>query len=295
MNAGPIGIAALERSEGGFAMVALDQRESLRTLLTRDGTPASDDVMRGFKAEAAAALSPYASAVLLDRPFGLSGSVAPPLAPGSALILAADRFVQPAGEPVRSSDVDPEVTVELVTASVATALKLLVVWREANGRRERARTVEQFLALCAAAGVPGIVEGVVRPPGDAWGSEDARDDAIVAAAKEFGAHGPALYKAEVPGHGRGDLNRVRQRCAQITAALSCPWVVLSTGVAPDDFARAVEVACAGGASGFLAGRAIWSEAATSANPAEGLRTQAVGRLSRLLRAVPARRLSPGRA
>ena len=170
VNAGPIGIAALERSEGGFAMVALDQRESLRTLLSRDGMPASDDAMRSFKAEAAAALSPCASAVLLDRPFGLTGSVAPPLAPGSALVLAADRFVQPVGEPVRSSDVDPEVTVELVTASGATALKLLVVWREANGRRERARTVEQFLALCAAAGVPGIVEGVVRPPGDTWAS-----------------------------------------------------------------------------------------------------------------------------
>ena len=39
-----------------------------------------------------------------------------------------------------------------------------------------------------------------------------------------------------------------------------PWIILSAGVDFDDFVREVEIACKAGASGFLAGRALWQEA-----------------------------------
>jgi sulfofructosephosphate aldolase len=39
--------------------------------------------------------------------------------------------------------------------------------------------------------------------------------------------------------------------------LDCPWVVLSSGVEHNDFPAAVEAACRAGASGILAGRALW--------------------------------------
>lgn len=37
-----------------------------------------------------------------------------------------------------------------------------------------------------------------------------------------------------------------------------PWVILSSGVDEKLFSRAVRVAMEAGASGFLAGRAVWS-------------------------------------
>ncbi len=60
-----------------------------------------------------------------------------------------------------------------------------------------------------------------------------------------------------------------------------PWVVLSQGVARDDFPAAVRAACRAGASGMLAGRAIWSDLVGSAEPAAGLRARSVPRLRRL--------------
>jgi sulfofructosephosphate aldolase len=296
------GLGALERPQGGFAMVALDQRESLRTMLGRGDPDASvaDESLRTFKRLAASALSPSASAVLLDRGYGLDGSAPPELAPGCAFILAADRLIQPAGLPVQDTDFDDGVTPDLVAATGAAALKLLVLWRTGDDSDRRAAIVSRFLRLCADAGMPGIVEGVVRhgtaaddarrggDPHADW-SDDERDQAIVAAAAEFGAHRPALYKGEVPSFGRGDPGRLRERCAEITAALPCPWVVLSSGVRADDFTAAVAEACAGGASGFLAGRAIWSEAAGSDEPAEALRTRALDRLRALDAVVPGRR------
>ncbi len=103
------GLRALATPAGRFGMVALDQRESLPTLLSRADRPAGDADLHAFKAVAVRVLSPHASAVLLDRPFGLTAAgtpVATP-APYCGLILAVDDFVQPAGQPVRASELDP--------------------------------------------------------------------------------------------------------------------------------------------------------------------------------------------
>jgi sulfofructosephosphate aldolase len=64
-----------------------------------------------------------------------------------------------------------------------------------------------------------------------------------------------------------------------------PWVVLSQGVPPDEFPLAVEHACRGGASGFLAGRALWTNTLDAEDPTELLRTQSVERLEQLIEIV----------
>lgn len=269
-------------------MVALDQRESLRDMLAAAGKPADDDAVRAFKRDGVAALSPHASAILLDRPYGLPddlGSARTNLASTCALIVAADALEQVPGQPVTDTDVDPAITPDLVATTGAAALKLLVIWRAERGADHRADIVGRFLELCRRAEVPGIVEGVVRHPAGEWGDDAERADAIVAAAKELGSMDPDLYKGEVPTHAGGDSNVVERRCADVTAALSCPWVVLSSGVPADEFPAAVAAARRGGASGFLAGRAIWSAAIRAADPAEALRVDAADRLRRLVRIV----------
>ena len=99
---GQTGLAGLARPSGTFAMVALDQRETLRTLLAdlQDG-PVGDDEMVRFKLEATRSLSPLASAVLIDTVYGLDQVLRDAaLAAGCGLIVAADRFVQDPGGPV---------------------------------------------------------------------------------------------------------------------------------------------------------------------------------------------------
>jgi sulfofructosephosphate aldolase len=66
-----------------------------------------------------------------------------------------------------------------------------------------------------------------------------------------------------------------------------PWVVLSNGVELDNFPGAVEAACKAGASGFLAGRAIWSDLVLEDDPAPRLREVALPRLERLAAIVDA--------
>ncbi|MDH4291179.1 MAG: tagatose-bisphosphate aldolase, partial [Dehalococcoidia bacterium] len=50
-------------------------------------------------------------------------------------------------------------------------------------------------------------------------------------------------------------------CQELNQASRLPWVLLSAGVDFDSFKKQVEIACKAGASGFLAGRALWQEGA----------------------------------
>jgi sulfofructosephosphate aldolase len=120
-----------------------------------------------------------------------------------------------------------------------------------------------------------VLEGVVRT------APEDRDSAIVEAARELSAVGPSLYKCEVPMHGRGVPDLIERRCREIDAVVSCPWVVLSQGVEPADFPSAVEAACRGGASGMLAGRALWTATLAALDPTELLREHSVPRLREL--------------
>jgi sulfofructosephosphate aldolase len=72
----------------------------------------------------------------------------------------------------------------------------------------------------------------------------------------------------------------------MTDLLPCPWVVLSSGVSIEDFPGAVEAACRGGASGFLAGRAVWRDA-IGPDPEPALHERSVPRLRRLGQIVDA--------
>jgi sulfofructosephosphate aldolase len=65
--------------------------------------------------------------------------------------------------------------------------------------------------------------------------------------------------------------------------------VLSNGVAAQDFAQGVKLCCENGASGFLAGRAIWADSAAKADPREELKRESVPRMQNLVSIVTAAR------
>ena len=278
-------LSVLARPSGAFAMLAVDQREGLRAMMAehQDG-PVTDRQMADFKMAAMRALTPYASAVLIDRELAWDRAVAErAVAPGCALIAAADVLLPGPGELVAESRIDEAVIPAKVRADGAVALKLLVIWRPDDPPEPRLALVDDFVARCRAAGLASIVEPVCRKPRDgrAWNPADG----ILPAARELGGRGADIYKAEMPLFGKGAEAEVRRACAELTRTVKGPWVVLSSGVAPDDFPQAVEGACREGASGFLAGRAVWRTVIGRPDIEAALRTDAVPRLQRLAEVV----------
>jgi sulfofructosephosphate aldolase len=264
---------ALARETGTFLMVAMDQRESLRTMLREHGFVASDQRMRRFKTAVARELASHASGFLIDR--GYVADVAPLVPHG--LILAVDLLEQEPGAIVEDTALDDSV----VPPPGVVALKLLVIWRDDERRRERIEMSRRFVELAERHGLLSVLEPVVRVP------DERREEAIVTAARELGAARPSLYKCQVPLAGRGDPAEITRWAREIDAALPVPWVVLSQGVDPADFPRAVEASCRGGASGMLAGRAVWTATLDADDPTELLRERSVPKLQELAAIVDA--------
>lgn len=275
------GLAGLARATGTFAMLAIDQRESLRTLLVAAGHGAADADLSAFKVAVARHLSPAASGMLVDRDYGLGAIVAADaVAPSCGLIVAVDRFTQAPGGPLEWSELDRPALTEALTEAGATALKFLVVWRPDDPVEPRLVLARDFVAASRRLGLVSVLEGLVQVPGVTHGP--AIDDAILAAAHEFAPVQPDLYKTHVPTHGAGSPGEITERSAAITAAIGQPWVVLSAGVPPDRFPAAVEAAGRGGASGFLAGRGVWAPAIAPVDPAAALVEDAPPRLDALV-------------
>jgi sulfofructosephosphate aldolase len=272
---------AIARPSGAFAMVAMDQRESLRHMfdVAGRGRPA-DDVLIDFKEAVAAELGPYASGFLADRQFGFD-RVRAALPDTTGLILAVDALDQADGGPVEDTSLD-EAALAAIPEQV-DALKLLLIWRRDERREARVELASRFIEVARAHGVLSVLEPVVRAaPGE---SDFDPDAAIREAARELSALRPDLYKSQVPLAGAGDEAQQRAASAELNRCMTGPWVVLSQGVERNRFADAVRAACLEGASGFLAGRALWSDIVGSDRVRDELRARSVDRLKALTEIV----------
>lgn len=252
-------IKDITRASGGFAMLAVDQREAMRLMFAAAGakTPVADSVLTDFKVNAAKILSPYASAVLLDQQFCYRQAVEQnAVAKSCAMIVAADDFIPGNGIPVDNVVIDKKINAQAVKRDGAKALKLLVLWRSDEDAQQRLDMVKEFNELCHSNGLLSIIEPVVRPP--RCGDKFDREQAIIDAAKELGDSGADLYKVEMPLYGKGARSDLLTASQHLNGHINMPWVILSSGVDEKLFSRAVRVAMEAGASGFLAGRAVWS-------------------------------------
>ena len=274
---------SIARPDGGFAMVALDGRASMRAILRDAGQPHDESDQRAFKATVARVLGPHASALLCDT---ITGDDAIQVAQGlgdTGLIVAVDDFTEPRFGPLQDSKLDEAAMAPAVARGGVSALKLYLFWRPEESYEERVEGAKTFVEGCAELGVLSVLEGVITVPvGD-----PAYDDALVRAAEEYGGLAPDLYKTQTPTCGKGDDATIEQQAARITEAVGAPWVVLSNGVPNDRFGDAVAAACRGGASGFLAGRGAWRAAVSAPDPAAELATGGVARIDRLVAAVDA--------
>jgi sulfofructosephosphate aldolase len=288
MSNSPPTLDAIARTTGALAMVAMDQRESLRSMF--DGAGAGrpdDDVLVDFKLAVAETLGPLASGFLIDRHYGFDRVRSDAILPDSTgLILAADALTQSTGGPVEETALDDVVIGPDFDFAGVDAVKLLIIWRRDDRREERVRLAAEFIAMAKDRGVLSVLEPVVRatPEELAAGTWNA-DEAIREAARELSPLGPSLYKVQVPLEGQGSELEQAAASERLGSDITGPWVVLSQGVARDDFRNAVEAACRGGASGFLAGRALWSDVVGTDDVPGMLRSVSVPRLERLIETV----------
>lgn len=284
--------------DGIFAIIAMDQRNTLRRMFTAVGIEATDGDMRRSKADVARALSPTASGILFDPTYGVPAVMeSGALHESCGLLVASEPSVRGEfnGEP--RTHRDAELDSQWVLDQGGDANKFFAQLRadrpaprsgEPDLVAECLEAVRQVVDDCSDVGVPSVIENLVYrlPDEDLTGKR--REDAVIEAARALNELDIDLLKLEYPGSPEG--------CRRLASVLDRPWAVLSAGVPFDQFTEVLQVAFDdGGASGFIAGRSVWRESLALSGPERQtfLDTVARPRLD-TLRAVAAGRARPWR-
>jgi tagatose-1,6-bisphosphate aldolase len=256
-------LSDIATSGGVFAIIAMDQRNTLRRMFSAAGIDATDDDMVTAKTDVARALTPFASGILFDPTYGVpavTGTGA--LADTCGLLVASEPAERGklGVEPVTRRD--PDLDSRWVLAQGGDANKFFAQLR-ADRPAPRAgepdlvaqclQAVREVVADCQDVGIPSVIENLVYPFEGEDLSGRRREDAVIEAARALNEIDCDLLKLEYPGSPEG--------CRRLAEVLDRPWAVLSAGVPFDDFTRVLQIAFdEGGASGFIAGRSVWREA-----------------------------------
>jgi tagatose 1,6-diphosphate aldolase len=259
---------------GQFIILAMDHRGNLqRALRPDDPARVTYEEMVAFKQEVSAALSPVATAILLDPVYGAAQSVAAGAVAGRSGLVVAVEETGYTGEPTaRESKILPGWGVEQIARMGGTAVKLLVYYHpEAPNAAAQEQLVREAAEACARHEIPFFLEPLsfsLEGP-RAKLSATERRAVVVETARRLTPLGVDVLKAEFP----VDSNEVQDEtvwadaCRELSDASTAPWVLLSAGVSFAVYERQTLIACQAGASGVMAGRAVWNEAAELDGPA----------------------------
>lgn len=265
---------ALQRAstpQGHFTILALDHQDALRRSMRPDAPAAvTPGELTAFKIQVVGALVSETSGVLLDPIYGAAQAINGGILGNAGLLVElekADYQLQPM--PLET-ELLPDWSVAKIKRMGADGVKLFYYTNPDSESLVAAqdRLVEAVSADCAAYDIPLYAEPILTPVGEDEGTYDQKyTRRVLQAALRAAKAGVDVLKLEFPLPPSLQTNDglCRTTCAKLTETLDVPWVLLSAGVSFDAFCRQVEIACAAGASGYIAGRAVWSDAAAIAD------------------------------
>lgn len=247
-----------------FNILALDHRQAVKKVF--DHLPRPYEKAVAFKRAVVRSLAPAATAVLLDPSIGAGPCLVDDSLQGNrGLIVAVEASGYAGPSHARVSRLPHDWGVGQIKRMGASAVKLLVYYHhQAETASAMRDLVAEVYDQCHRMDIALFLEILTYSP-DPGGEKlipEQRTEAVVRAAADLTAIGGDVLKVEFPMDVKAypEPEQWVDACRAVSEASAIPWVLLSAGVDFDVFAQQTEVACQAGASGILAGRAIWKEA-----------------------------------
>ncbi len=276
----------LSNEKGTIAAAAMDQRGSLQKSIAKakgvDAKQVTQQMMEEFKVAVSKALTPHATAILLDPEFGLPAAKA--RAKNAGLLLAYEKTGYDANQPGRLPDLLPLESAKRIKEKGADAVKILLYYTpdestEVNDHKHA--WVERIGSECTAEDIPFFLEfvGYDSKGGDEKGIEYAKrkPHIVTESMREFSKprYQVDILKVEVPvnmayvegskANKAGQAAYTREEAKKLFRAAADvatkPFIYLSAGVDDDVFRESLELAIEAGTNwaGVLCGRATWKE------------------------------------
>jgi tagatose 1,6-diphosphate aldolase len=281
LSAGKIwGMRRMADANGLFKMTAVDQRPPIKNHI-KDKLGLAEapwSQVADFKKLLIEELQNESSAMLLDPHYAYPAGISV-YSPTRGLILTLeDSLFDDTSEGRLSSEIN-DWSVEKIKRIGGDAVKVLAWYRPDAGKQVQSKQkdfVARIGAACAKYDIPFVFELLVYPlAGDAEQTTDyiemktKKPELVLESVRAFAApdFGVDVFKLEsplpakdVPGVGNEGAADAQQWFDALGEAAGRPWVMLSAGAGMDEFRRVLTHAYAAGASGYLAGRAIWQAA-----------------------------------
>lgn len=274
------GMRRMADAKGRFKMTAVDQRPPIKNPIAQyygmEEAP-YDDVAR-FKSLLIEELQSESSAMLLDPHFAMPRGIQG-LSPTKGLIVTLEDSLFAETEGGRTSSEIDDWSVEKIKRCGGDAVKVLAWYRPdastavLQAQQDYAKRIGD---ACAKYDIPFLFELLVYPlAGDAHQTKDyiemrgKKADDVLASVEEFAKpqYGIDVFKlespisaTEVPGVGGENWEAAQKTFDELGQLAGRPWVMLSAGAGKTDFKNILTHAYKAGASGYLAGRAIWLDA-----------------------------------
>lgn len=273
--------------QGVFSVLAIDHRANLVSELRRHRPTTAADV-QAFKTEVIRWLSPLATAVLTDPDDGFPSVLAGALTGDKGLLAPLEVTDYTPHPSQRMINLIPDWDVTKLSQSGCSGAKLLLYYHPgASDAAAKTEIVDRIVAQCAAEHIPLFLEPIAYSldPAAKLGNAERLHIALETS-EHFSARGADVLKLEFPVDVSQEPDERVWAAAlqQLDSACAVPWTLLSAGAPFEVFLRQAELACRAGASGVIAGRALWGEAVALAGSArtEFLRTVGVSRMRQLV-------------
>lgn len=270
------GLRRLADNDGRFKMLAIDQTGPIVTPIKEkrglDHAPFAD--VAAVKTLLARHLARHASAVLLDPPYGYTAAIND-IPARTGLVIGSEWAVWEVTETGRKSRNVPGWDASVIRRIGGDAVKVNLWFRSDVSADVRAHQIAYLASVkqaCADNDIAFVLEFLVYPfPGESAEAFASRRVALVlealADSDVMDPSGVELYKLEPPvavtavaDPDGPDAAPVQAAFDRLARGIKRPWVLLSGGANPGDFMRLLTYAYRSGASGYLAGRAIWAQA-----------------------------------
>lgn len=263
-----MGLKNVADANGRFKVLALDQSNSfkkfLRAMYEKEGKkrePTYADILQA-KLEITEILSPYSSAVLLDVNYGARQALnSGALARGVGLIVR----LEASKDPGIAGEVEPGWSVAKIKKMGASAVKLLVYMDVEDRKATEGQMgfVQQTSQECVENDILLMTEELSYPrAGEDKNSPayQSRKPKNIFSSTELIGPLTDILKLEFPANIKTDDQKTMEKnLAELNEKAARPWVLLSAGEKFDLFVKQVELAMKAGASGIMAGRAIFQE------------------------------------
>ncbi|MCA9248134.1 MAG: tagatose 1,6-diphosphate aldolase [Planctomycetales bacterium] len=263
-------IAASER--GIFKILAVDHWESMSALIAPSAPDTvSPEQLTELKLQIVRHVAGETSAVILDPVYSVAQAIRSDSLPRHVGFLTKAEQEQPQGpDHARRTELIGDWSAAKAKAAGACGVKLFLYYHPHAGElATRQETIAQRIAeQCTAAEIAFFLEPIVysidpSQPTNSPAFARQRRQLTIETVKRLAAVQPTVFKLQFPVDGaweRAD-SVWREACAELDDACNAPWAILSAGDPFELFKAQLQVACEAGCSGFLAGRALWREAA----------------------------------